>query len=554
MDSTAAGGLVGDRYLLGELLGVGGTGSVFAAEDTQNPDARVAIKLLHPHLCSDEASRDAFLREAQHAARIVHPNVVFVRGAGMHDAGGLIMPWIAFDLVQGPTLRERVEREGPLAVADVVAVGEGLLAGLAAAHRVGVVHRDISPNNVILEDATAVRIIDFGLADVTGRSTRGGNILLTSEKDGECAVVGNAAYMSPEQAQGLPVRSVSDLYQVGAVLYFAATGLPPFPRATTTQVMQAHVAAPPPVLSALVPVARPLDRIITRAMAKTPALRFRDAEEFRGAIAAVMVAPIAADAADAAATRTDAESHTRLLPAGVDDADPFRYLFADAGERPSEGATTDRSRGGLAVAVVGTVIVGLAAWGVVTAAGSPDTPDTPVSTPERSAPAVLEPSPEASPTTNTSPPAVAVLESVSVPTLRGSLAEAEAQLTAAGLILGRVTYVESPIAADQVLTQYPLGGAAAAGSTVDLTVASGKNVVPPVSGLTFAAASALLTSAGFLVSGDRPDATASMVVIRSDPDTGAVLPLGASVTLIRGAATPSPSPLDPSPTPSSTPG
>ena len=132
--SETSEGLVGGRYALGELLGVGGTGSVFAAVDREAADARVAVKLLHPHLCADEAARAAFLREAARAADLIHPNIVRIHGAGLHDAAGVTMPWIALDLLDGPTLRERVAAAGPLPPAEAAAVVDGVLAGLAVAH------------------------------------------------------------------------------------------------------------------------------------------------------------------------------------------------------------------------------------------------------------------------------------------------------------------------------------------------------------------------------------------------------------------------------------
>ncbi|WP_127820518.1 PASTA domain-containing protein, partial [Microbacterium sp. CPCC 204701] len=151
------------------------------------------------------------------------------------------------------------------------------------------------------------------------------------------------------------------------------------------------------------------------------------------------------------------------------------------------------------------------------------------------------PSPTAAPVPPSAEPDPTVPPAeVSVPTLHGSLADAEAALRAAGLALGTVTRVESAEAADRVLSQQPAEGVLPPGGAVNVTVASGTNVLPQASGLTLGAASALLSSAGFDVVGDRPDAAASTLVVRSEPGAGAVLRLGVRVTLILSGATPTP--------------
>lgn len=548
--------LVGGRYLLAELLGVGGTGSVFAAEDITAGGARVAVKLLHPHLCRDEASREVFLREARLATGIVHENVVRVHGAGMHDAGGLEMPWIAMDLVRGSTLREHVDTAGPLGLSESLSVAEGVLAGLQAAHDVGVVHRDISPQNVILDraegvalTASMVRIVDFGLADLAGRTTRGDDVLLT--RTGPSAgVIGNASYMSPEQAQGLPVRAVSDLYQVGAVLVFAVTGDPPFPRETTAQVMRAHISAPPPVISAIVPTARQLDRIVTRAMAKTPAKRFRDAAEFRAAVVSAQEVIRTADGRADEGTGDGeqmvgfghdpdarAEAVTRTLVLSSDAAEPLSYLSPGAALPHADAPAPRASSGAAAAVIAGALILGLAVWGVASATG---TPDVVVASPSAAPPATPQaPSTVPSPVMEPVPESV-VPQEVQVPRLSGTLNDAEAALAVSGLTLGSVTRVESAHPADQVLSQLPEGGTAPAGSAVDVTIASGDNVVPQLSGLSFAAASALLSSSGFDVTADRADASPTTIVVRSEPGAGAVLRLGVTIALVLSAPTPAP--------------
>lgn len=563
--SETSEGLVGGRYALGELLGVGGTGSVFAAVDREAADARVAVKLLHPHLCADEAARAAFLREAARAADLIHPNIVRIHGAGLHDAAGVTMPWIALDLLDGPTLRERVAAAGPLPPAEAAAVVDGVLAGLAVAHAAGIVHRDVTPQNVVLPagDAAspaAARLIDFGLSDATGRSTLGGDVLLAGPVADGAGVVGNAAFMSPEQARGLPVRAVSDLYQAGAVLFFALTGHAPFPRATTEQVLRAHLDAPPPVPSALVAAARPFDRVVTRAMAKTPAHRFRDAEEFRAALrTAAASVPSAASAPAHDTADTEAPGFTKLLGAPSDD-EPLAYLrpsTADTDRRPSASAAPRTTGAVAAIVILG--ILGFGAWAAIVSTAEPGAAAAP-GTPSATAPTASAPAPSSEPALSPSPlptpqPASTVEPTVVVPPLSGSLPVADAALRAAGLVLGDVSRVESADESDRVLGQHPpVGESVPRGSRVDVTVASGANVVPQVSGMSVAAASAALQSAGFAATADGARVTA--IVDRVHPAAGTVLRLGVTVTLTtvpESLSTPTPGPSTPSPTESGRP-
>lgn len=539
----AGGELIGGRYALGELLGVGGTGSVFAAIDVgeEEPGLQVAVKLLHPHLCADAASREAFLREAAHAIQVQHPNVVRVHAAGLHDAGGVTMPWIALDLLRGSTLRERVDRDGPLRADEAAELAQGMLAALSAAHAEGLVHRDISPQNILVVDdgplrAEAVRIVDFGLADVSGRSTLGGDILLAGSAEA-VGVVGNAAFMSPEQAQGRPVRAVSDLYQAGAVLYFALTGRVPFPRDDTAQAMRAHISAPPPVPSALVPAARGFDRVVTRALAKTPAHRFRSADEFAEAVRAI-APPIIEHPADPPPAHT---ARTRILTADTD-GDPLGYLSPTPSTDPAPAA---RGSSGIAAGIVGVVILALGVWAVAAVA----LPASPAAEPSPSASAEVSaaPAPTASETAaiDAPPAAVPAASEVMVPVLLGSVADADAALRAAGLVLGSVTRVESAEEADRVLAQNPPAGQPSVpGAAVNITAASGNNVVPQVTGMTAATAAAVLGTAGFTVDASRtPDAA----VVGTQPAAGAVLRRGVVIALVLA-----PLPSSPLPTPHAT--
>lgn len=560
--APADGTLLGERFLLGELLGVGGSASVFAADDVTAPGSRVAVKLLHPHLCADAAAREAFLREASQVQRLRHANVVSLHAAGVHDAGGVAMPWIALDLLRGPTLRERVQRHGPLEPADAAAVLDGVLAGIAAAHAAGIVHRDLTPQNVVLDAASegagadaagplrseSVRIVDFGLADATGRSTVGSDVLLA--RPGTTGVIGNAAFMSPEQAQGLPVRSVSDLYQAGALLYFALTGQAPFPRENVEQTLRAHVAAPPPVPSALATGARAFDRVVVHAMAKTPAHRYRNADQFRADLAEAArrietAAPIAEpELADLDADGPDGEdAPTRLYPVGREADGAMSYLEPARPERPSP---TVPAAGGVFAAIAAVGVVAVAIVIATVSASSGDTAATPsptssvpaaVASPSATGPQPTPPAPAPVPTPHDTQP---VVETVAVPALTGSLDEARASLVAAGLQLGRVIEIESERTGGRVLSQSPVaGGGMPRGSVVDVTVASGWNVVPQVSGMTIAAARAQLESAGFVAVASPVDAAATGTATGSQPAAGAVLRLGVTVTV---TAAPEPTP------------
>lgn len=296
-------GLVAGRFRLRGLLGSGGTAAVFAADDTQ-AGGSVALKLLHPHLAAERRAWDAFFEEVRAAQSISHPGLVEVRDAGIVDADPPVV-WIAMELVEGVSLDEHVRVAGPLTPAAAVTVCDAVLAALEAAHAGGVVHRDVSPSNISLDPAllaepldaerlaASVRLLDFGLADIPGRSTVGADALLSSSDASSsdasgadpAGVVANASYASPEQLAGAAVDERSDLYQLGACLYFALTGRAPF-AGPVPAVVHAHLTAPPPVPSVVRRgIPRPLDRVVTAAMLKRPNDRYADAGAMRAALA-----------------------------------------------------------------------------------------------------------------------------------------------------------------------------------------------------------------------------------------------------------------------------
>lgn len=633
--------LFGGRYVLGELLGVGGTASVFAAEDTgaagESPGGRsrpVALKILHPHLSAAATARGAFLAEAHAAQQLHHPNIATVHDSGTHEAAGVVIAWIALDMVDGGSVGERVDTTGPMPPAQAAAVLDGVLAALEVAHDARMVHRDVSPANVLLQGvrpgetlrAEHVRLVDFGLAAATGHTAvghdarrvgdphasgpatsgaavtvalgaapgrgagGGGSGLARTRAVGNAnavTVVGNPQFMSPEQAQGRPVRAAGDLYQAGALLYYLLTGRPPYPRDTDAQVLEAHVSAPPPVPSALVPGARAFDRVVTRAMHKTPVRRFRDAAEMRAALAAATAGHGQPDARDEPGQVPD--GGTPSVVPGLDERPPSErppgarrtgdldYL-APVEPVPVPGPVARRGAAGAGVVVIGLIVVGLAAWSAVAAPGLPESGATPstgatvsespspkpsVSSPVVSASpspstsrapspspsptetAVPSPSPTPSPSGTAGPtaaPPPSGSQGVQVPVLVGTLAEAQALLGAAGLTLGEVRRAEAPERQDTVLDQRPAGGRAVRpGTAVDITVASGRNVVPTVVDMTLGAAVAELESAGFDAVLEEPDAPPMLPAAGTTPSTGTVLRLGVRVTVLVGQPEPVPS-------------
>lgn len=530
---TAASGLIAGRFRLEGLLGSGGTASVFAATDTVL-DRPVAIKLLHPHLSESELLRAAFLDEARRTAAVAHPGIVEVVDMGTFRDGEVTIAWIAQELLEGTTLAEHVLAHGPLGAAATRRVGDMILAALDAAHAGGLVHRDVSPANVLVrfEGATPVRatLLDFGLADAAGRTTRGDDVLRSSAS-AAAGVVGNAQYASPEQLRGEAVGVAGDLYQVGGLLYFALTGRAPFEGGDRDAVVRAQLHAPPPVASVRARGVSPaLDRVLVRALLKDPADRFADAAEMRAALQAAAPAP-----APVAATRV-------LRPAPVVTAP----VVEDSAAAPAAPGRSRDSRGGGVTAGIVVAVLALVAVAVplMASAGRSE----PAAAPPMSATPAASSDPAATPRPSATPTAEVAI----VPDL-GALQDTLAAIEAAGLVAGPVISQNSPLAAETVLSADPAAGTAVPrGSTVRLVVASGTNAVPPIDGWATADADAAVRAAGFLSEevptvSDRPPGT----VIGSTPAPGASAPVGSTVRLLVSSGRPA-APT-PTPTPTSTP-
>lgn len=261
------------RYTLERELGRGGMGIVFLARDV-SLDRPVAVKLLPPYLAAQTVIRERFLREARLVARLSHPNIVTV--FAVEDHGDLVFFVMAY--VRGETLTQRVMRSGPLPPATATRMIQEVAWGLGYAHANGVIHRDVKPDNVMLDQGSGrAMIADFGIAHAADDAS------LT----GPGQLVGTPEYMSPEQAFGNPVDGRSDLYSLGATAFFSLTGRPLFTGPSPLAVVSRHLNEPPPPLATVRPdLPSELTRAVDRCLSKTPEQRFSTGEELAEALAA----------------------------------------------------------------------------------------------------------------------------------------------------------------------------------------------------------------------------------------------------------------------------
>jgi eukaryotic-like serine/threonine-protein kinase len=256
------------RYEATHLVARGGMAQVYRAMDLQL-DRPVALKVLFPELSVDRTFVERFRREAQAAANLSHPNIVPVFDWGEDDGSYFIV----MEYIDGRPLSAVLRDPAPMPPNQIATIGAGVAAALAFAHRHGVVHRDVKPGNVLITPDGDVKVTDFGIA-------RAVNTEESLTQTG--AVMGTAAYFSPEQAEGKGVDSRSDIYSLGVVLYEMAVGKPPFTGDSPVAVASKHVRDTPVLpreANPRVPVA--LEAVIMKAMAKLPDDRYRSAEELR---------------------------------------------------------------------------------------------------------------------------------------------------------------------------------------------------------------------------------------------------------------------------------
>ena len=269
-----------DRYEIVRPLGEGAFSRTFVARDNVL-QRDIALKVLRrEHQSNDEFSA-RFDREAQAAARVSHPNVVPVFDSGREQG----LPFIVMQYIDGRTLRQFDRDEGPLTIEEVISIGRQVLDGLAAIHDQGIVHRDIKPQNVLLDQRMVARLTDFGVAFLAN------DVTLTESG----MTIGTAAYMAPEQATGRAVGPTADIYSVGVMLYELLTQRLPFRGDNPVQVLYRHVSDLPPrprELNPRIPVE--LESVLLRALAKIPSERFPDARAMRESLGSKpsIVAPL----------------------------------------------------------------------------------------------------------------------------------------------------------------------------------------------------------------------------------------------------------------------
>jgi serine/threonine-protein kinase len=284
--APGAGTLLAGRYLLRTRIASGGMASVWEATDNVL-ERQVAVKILHPHLGADANFVARFRAEAVAVARLRHPNIVAIYDTCATDG----VEAIVMELVRGRNLRAYLDDHGPLAPAEAAHIVAESADALAAAHRAGLVHRDVKPANILIRDDGQVMVTDFGIAKVREQPA---DLTQTG------MMIGSVRYLSPEQVEGGDIDARSDVYALGIVLYECLTGRVPFQGSTDAATALARLQGPPPRPRDIRPgIPRGLENVTLRALARDPAQRFSSAVEFR---AALLAAPTNDDATGTAAT------------------------------------------------------------------------------------------------------------------------------------------------------------------------------------------------------------------------------------------------------------
>jgi serine/threonine-protein kinase len=522
------------RYAISEYLGQGGMSTVYRGTDIKL-GRQVAIKVMRANLAGDEQFRTRFRQEAQAASRLAHPGIVRVLDAGddliQTGEGPQRLPFIVMEFVDGKNLRE-IADEGRLSQAEACRVVDAVLGALEYSHRAGIVHRDIKPANIMITRSGQVKVMDFGIARAVSETS--------STVQQTTAILGTAAYFSPEQAKGETVDIRTDLYSTGVLLYELLTGDVPFRGETAVAVAYQHVSERPQPPSERDPEISPaLDRVILHSLAKDRTRRFQSASEFREALR------LAAEGTMPRLGREEEQSSVLFSnPEDVSESELALRRLSETGASSRAQSRPPVMWIWAAILTVIAVVVAVVFW-LVTLAPKSFAPDTSREVPELvdvdrdaaletlselglvgvpvevaneefGAGRVIRTDPEAGARVATGASVRLFVstgpESAAVPDFtRMSLEQYTAALNELGLEIGSVTTQDDPSQPEGwVLGVHPtVGTELTRGETVDVVTSTGQVLVPDLINQPLSAAKTLLEGSG-LNANPLPDASCAM--------------------------------------------